>query len=163
MVMTQERYYPSVDEKSIKLLLRLMESDPKLLDHPECPYSDDFKSLFKHTEKARDFDTSDDTVIPDANDLLTQINMLSRELAEYGQTIKHSDNNASDRNTYFRLSVTLMEKLVDIKERISKISQYEAFIGTILEFMDREFTPDQRNLLVQGLSRYLPEEKTQES
>lgn len=145
-------HYPTLDENAISVIARVYEANPQYFDHPDCPYDQITKDIFKGNAKFQDFDTHTDVKIANSDDLLTQITQLSKELKAYGQSIKTEEGtSASDRNTYFRLSVTLLEKLVDIKEKIANVKSYEQFNNEVLDIMDKILTPDQRTTVMQRL------------
>lgn len=153
-----ERYYPPLEERNINIVSQLYEADAAYFEDPACPYSKGVIEIFKGTSKAHDFDGHGyGDEVPDADSLISQINALNKQLHVYGKDIQNGgeDISASDRNTYFRLSVTLLEKLLDMKKEISNIKEYESFIAIVLDFMDKELTPDKRNMFmlrVEGLT-----------
>lgn len=152
-------YYPPLNEGDITKIIKLYEVHPNYFERPECPYSDEVKAAFKKTGKVHDFDTHDMDDVPASDSLLTQINQLSKELKVYGQSISNSeDTSPSDRNTYFRLSVTLLEKLVDIKEKVGKIVEYELFTNEVLDIMDKILSTDQRSEVMARLEKFVEPE-----
>lgn len=152
--MSDDIFYPPINQQQIALISRLYEAHPNYFDRPECPYSKEVKEAFKKTGMVHDFDTHNISELPNSDNMLEQINQLMYELKNYGQSINSEETtSASDRNTYFRLSVTLLEKLVDIKEKIGKIKDYEVFTTAVLDVMDRILTPDQRTEVMEKLER----------
>lgn len=166
-------FYPPINsEQSLSVINRLYEANPEFFDAPTCPYSDFIKSLFKGTAKVHDMQTHRKPASrpTTGNDLEDRIAVLSEELEAYGDFIHSSaEVTPADRNTYFRLSVTLLEKLIDLKKDTIRINQYLAFQQVILNFMDRNLTPDQRTELMQKITDLIgqeeakPEENTTES
>lgn len=145
-------FYPTINERDLHLIARIYTANPHYFDVPECPYSEATKEIFKGTSQYRDFDTHKTTEIPATDSLIAQINILSHQLQEYGNSINLGDNvSASDRNTYFRLSVALLEKLIEIKEKVTKIKEYEVFTAAVMDIMDKLLSPDQRNVMMAKL------------
>lgn len=150
-----EAFYPPLDEQKILLVMRLYENNPNFFKDPSCPYSPDLKAMLQGRAKAQDFDfedDQDDTGISSVK-LEQQIKSLQKELTEYGKFI-HSSNDASanDRNTYFRISSALIEKMITMQERVLMIKDYEKFLGCVMETLDRELDAD-------GRTRFLDEIK----
>lgn len=152
--MSQEHFYPVIADKQRDFVLigRLYEANPGYFSDPKCPYPQDIKDIFQKKAKYHDFDSHDKNKVPETDTLMAQINTLNSELKSYGQSINEDETtSASDRNTYFRLSVTLLEKLIDMKERIAKIAEVEIFITAVLDVMDKELSPDQRAAIMSRL------------
>jgi hypothetical protein len=143
-------YFPPIDERNLGLIARIYEGNPRFFQHPNCPYSQATKDIFQGTSKFRDFDSHTiGDAVPATDTLLSEINALSVQLKDYGQSVmQNADSSPGDRNTYFRLSITLMEKLVDIREKLSKVKDYELFTSAVLDIMDKELDPDQRQVVL---------------
>ena len=145
-------HYPTLDDRALKLALRIYENNPNYLDDPNCPYSEDVKNLFKGTSKVHDFNTHRNVEVPDGDNLMGQINELSRQLKEYGDFIQSSPSaTPQDKNTYFRLMTSLLDKQIEQSEKVSNIKEYENFQSFILDFMDKELNADQRNLFMEKI------------
>ena len=145
-------HYPPVDERNLKLALRIYESNPGYLDDPECPYSQDLKDLFRGTAKVHDFTSHGPAEIPDGDRLNWMINELQRQLSAYSDFIDNNEEaTASDRNTYFRISTMLLEKSIEQREKVMNIKQYEVFQTFLLDFMDKEMNVDQRSLFMEKI------------
>jgi hypothetical protein len=154
-------HYPVINEKDITLIARLYEANPTYFDTPECPYSQDIKDIYKGTAKYHDFDTHiDNSEIPSSDTLISQINELMTQLKSFGKNIEDSEEaSAQDRSTYFRLSATLIEKLLDMREKVCNIKDYELFVNEILDIMDRICTADQRQEIMDRLQKFVPEKE----
>ena len=117
-----ERFYPNLDEKSIKLIMDLYETDPSYFDDDKCPYGQTIKDLFKGESKVLDFISHTSTDIDDSKilsdeDILMEINGLHTKLKEYWDDVKDSAK-ATDKNTFFRVSVSLLERIVDLRSKM---------------------------------------------
>lgn len=144
-----ERFYPPIDEDlvaQLKMVRKLVESDADYLTDPECPYSGDVKAFLYaisgHSQVSAERDEAD-------GDLLTEINKLRSELREFGNSLDSSDT--TEKNTYFRLSVALLEKLTTLQERAAGVKMVQQFTDTVLTIMEDELTPDQRTSIMKRL------------
>jgi len=151
-------HYPQLDEKSIRLVTQLYEVDPKYFDNPACPYSADIKELFKGESQTQYFDTHTTVSLASDEDISNEINDVYQKLKDYWEEVKSSDKSA-DKNTFFRVSTSLLEKLVDLRERMSKIKQVNAFITEVMSIMDEILNSDQRNEVTERLKRFNEEAK----
>lgn len=159
--MSSDRHYPELNESNLEIVAKIYEADVGYFDDPECPYSKSTKDIFKGKRKYADFDSHNPPdQLPDSDDLITQINYLSQELKDYGASISGNvESTASDKNTYFRLSVTLLDKLIELKEKTVKIKEYEVFSSAVLDAMERDMTPDQRQVIMTRLQELVEDKK----
>lgn len=157
-------FYPALPTQLLKQVMDLYENNPEYFSDPECPYDQRIKDLFTCTNPVNDFDSHAHVSKPmGETDLQQEIADLYEGLKTYGETAKTSDN-ASDRNTYFRLSVGLLEKIVELKERLIYIQNVNTFIETVLDAMGDILNPDQRNEFTARVSKltadFVPAKKT---
>lgn len=146
----EKPYYPVLNEKNIPLIQSLYESNEDYFKNPECPYTESTINLF--TGKV--FDIATTTVKQmDDSETIEQINMVYQQLMAYGVEAQRSDN-ATDKNMYFRVATTLLEKLVSIKEKMSNLKHINAFIGSVLQIMDEVLTADQRGRVMERLKEF---------
>lgn len=153
------KYYPPISEKDIRLIQKLYEGDPSYFEAEECPYSPEVKDLFKGEVQSKYFDDTN-PVKPIASDdeIAQEINDVYAKLKEYWEEVKSSDKSA-DKNTFFRVSTSLLDKLVELRERMSKIKKVNAFITEVLAIMDEILLPDQRNEVTERLAKFSQETK----
>lgn len=145
-------HYPPISEGPLKLALRIYENNPGYFDDPACPYSNDLKDILKGKAKVHDFATHKNNEVADGDTLIVQINELSRQLKEYGEFIQNSeDATPQDKNTYFRLTTSLLDKQIEQREKITNIKEWEKFVSFILDFMDKEMNADQRSLFMEKI------------
>lgn len=161
--MTEDRYYPPLDEKPLKTISLLFENDPDYFNDRNCPYSQDVINIFRGMAKFQDFDSHANNELPSSDNLIQQINQLAAQLRSYWNDIKGGDATPADKNTYFRIASSLMEKMTDMKERVSNIKQYEVFTSAVLDILDRELNVDQRNRLMTRLKEILGTPLTEDS
>lgn len=60
----------------------------------------------------------------------------------------------AEKNTFFRLSVTLLDKIVSLKERSAKIDQVIEFQNTIIEIMENVLSTEERTQIIDRLRSY---------
>lgn len=149
----EQTHYPVVNERNIPLILTLYEANPDYFKSPDCPYTETTKSLFTGTAKVFDLQSHNDIKPLDDDDTIIQINMVYQQLMAYGTEAQRSDN-ATDKNMYFRVATSLLEKLVSIKEKMSNLKNINNFIGAVLQVMDEVLTPDQRGAVMERFKEY---------
>lgn len=158
-----DRFYPPLDEKAFKTISMIYEADPGYFNDRNCPYSQDLIDLFRGKSKFHDFDSHAAKELPSADDLVVQINKLASQLENYWQEIKGGEATPADKNTYFRIASGLLEKMVDMKERVLNIKQYQSFTEAVLDVLDRELDVDRRNLVMDRLKIILGTPLTEEA
>lgn len=155
MAAQEDRYFPPIDEKNFKTIMMIYEADPGYFDDRKCPYSQDFINVFRGRAKFQDFDSHASKDLPSSDDLVVEINQLAGQLKSYWNDIKGGEATPADKNTYFRIASGLLEKMIDMKERVLKVKEYEAFTLAILDILDRELDVDQRNRIMDRLKTQL--------
>lgn len=147
----QDFFYPPLDgEKNILLAVRLARSNILYLSDPKCPYAASIKEIFGAPKKA-ETDYGDDEEI-NVDSLQQRISRLIKELDEYG---REEGRSSADKNTYFRLSVTLVKELVDLQKEVSLLAEHDAFVNEILAIMDEILDADQRASIQERLNKYI--------
>lgn len=143
--MDKDRYYPKLDEKTMELVGKIYENDPNYFMDPKCPYSSGVKDIYQKMAKHNDFD-SHNKDLKSSDGLLEEINLLASQLKQYWQEIQSGQGTTpADKNTYFRLATTLLEKMIDMKERVHNIKEFEQFINVVLDVLDKELDTEARN------------------
>jgi len=148
------RFYPEIDEKNLKLIQKLQSEDATYLQDDQCPYSEDIKKLFMIADSTSDFDIQDiDIEGLDTDDgMLAEVMTLYAHLKQFGTEMRNSDT-ASEKNTYFKLSATLLEKLIVMRERVINIQKMQVFQDTVLQIMEDELDPTQRTAVMNKLKK----------
>lgn len=155
-------FYPKLQEEVVKLIIKNYEANPNYFTDPSCPYSQEVKDIFCGKAKVQDFQTyTVPEIKPDellkTESILSYVVTVLTELSTYGTQMKSSGD--SGINTYFRLSATVLEKLIAIKERIVRIDQFEKFVTTVLETMDKSLDADQRETVMTKLQEIIKQEQ----
>ena len=147
--MEKDRYYPKLDEKMLKLVATIYENDPNYFLDPKCPYSKETKDIYQKKAKHNDFDGYADKDLKSADNLLEEINLLGSQLKQYWSDIQSGDSTPADKNTYFRLASALLEKMINMKERLLNIKEFESFIVLVLDVIDRELDLEARTRVLE--------------
>ena len=151
--MTIYKYPQLVDETSLNFIIEMYKDNPDYFDN--SPYPQKIIDMFKGSGMERDFDTHTDVdkKILTGADTETELNDLYSKMKAYWVQVKDSDKSA-DKNTYFRVSTTLMEKLVELQERMSNVNKFNTFMNEVLAIMDQVCDADQRNEIMERLQQF---------
>jgi hypothetical protein len=148
------RFYPEINENNLKLIKQLFEEDKTFFDDDTCPYSDTTIALFKNSPTdISDFENEDALDIDNIGSteyIIKEINALYTHLQQFGKTMRDSDT-ASEKNTYFKLSAALLERLISMKERMSNVAKVTEFTETVLQILDEEVNVDERTKIIERL------------
>lgn len=157
-------FYPPINPQNLRQVRELVKAHKQdYLDNPDCPYPDDLKLLFAKlfdVQTASGQNSNDKNSAPfteedlsDSEFLDKELNKLYAELKEFGKKLD-IDSTASERNTYFKLSTTLIEKVISSKEKLNHIKEVEFFMDTVLEAMDDILNSDQREKFLDRIHRF---------
>lgn len=146
-----DKFYPEIPEGAIwtlGVIKQHLSENPDYLTDPDCPYPEDVLKFFgPAVGKADEADEAE------AADLEEETSRLYTELKAFGKALQSGDT--AEKNTYFRLSVSLLEKLLDLKERTVGLKQVTEFTNTVLLIMEDELSPDIRTKIVHRLKTIL--------
>lgn len=154
------KHYPAINEKNIKLIKTLYSNDPKYFDDPSCPYSTEIIDLFKVSDIKNDFDPKmmdtdvDEITDFDEDSMLEQIQALWQQLQQFGRNVEAMET-AAEKNTYFRLSVNLLDRVISMRERIMNVKLVSQFTFEVLQIMEEELDPDTRTRVMGRLKSLL--------
>jgi len=148
-------FYPQVKPETLLLLQTIakgMEKDPFYLDSDSCPYPEDMKSFLRtHLGLAANpvsLDLfPDDQALEEAVD--AQIKRLINDLEGFSKQLGTADH--SEKLQYFKTKSVLIDKLVNMQERIINLKEMSEFRAVVLQFMDEVCTKDQISDLMKRL------------
>lgn len=148
-------HYPAIaDKETIKVIAGLYALDAEYFTNPACPYDQAIKEIFMGSGKHLDFDShSNVNVILTDEDVITEINDLHQKLKGYWDEVEKSEKSA-DKNTFFRVNVSLLERIVDLRERMTNTLKINAFIAEVLSIMDEIMTADQKNEIMARMAQF---------
>jgi hypothetical protein len=152
--MKTERFYPPINEQSVaplKIARRLALEDPDYLKDVSCPYG----------LELRDFLTGSTAVSGEEGagkaeplDSVAEIEEIYRSIKDYGVKVK-SGSDPSDKNTYFRIASSLLEKLITLKERAVGVKNTAEFTAAVLDILEEQLSADARSAVITRLKRIL--------
>ena len=88
----------------------------------------------------------------DEIDVGVETKRIYDELKAYGDRVQLYGE-ASEMNTYFRVSANLLERLLDCQERAAKLKEYRQFTDVVLRAMEDFLSPSQRNEFMRRLEK----------
>lgn len=131
--MSDDRFFPDVDEWAVRILLENLRADPNYLDHEDCPYSDEFRTLFRGG--AVEMGEIEDL------DLEAESLRLFTELREAKDSMGGDDH--AERMAYFRTSTSLLDKLITMRERAQNVKAISRFYRVVLDLIEEMLEPGQ--------------------
>lgn len=150
-------FYPTIRDEIVVALNAIAQNlvqDPGYLDHPECPYGDPLKNFFRSRLETRSgpvidiFAGEDELIVLD-----TQIIKVINDLEAFGN--KLTGEEVAEKMAYFRTKTSLIEKLVNMREKLANLKEINDFRSIILDFMNETCTKDQITLLMHRLDGVL--------
>lgn len=140
-------YLPGFDEKTLYdlqvLHLKVME-DPDLLDQSDYP--DFLKDLLRGTSEVTPLELVD-------LDLEQESARLFKELQDAKEEFNVDDH--SEKMAYFRVSTSLLDKLVSMRERARHVKEISQFYRTVLAIFEEMLEPGQITEVRNRLDEYL--------
>lgn len=154
-----ERHYPEITDHAawaLKTILTLASEDVMYLRDPDCPYDAQIKNIFDRAiahqrlvERAEGEDKQEEKPpAPPVSEeeidatLASDLHSVFVELKDYGKRIAVGDQ--TEKMAYFRTATSLLERLVNARERALGVKQIKDFQDTVLNIMEEVLTPDQR-------------------
>lgn len=181
--MPEKFYYPIFSEKNLAAIWALYQGAPKeYLTDSSCPYLESTKKFFsdlyeEKEQREEDSSTPDEAIAmaralamtkyltkeeedPDLDprpmtddETIIEINSIYRQIKDYGDAVKFSDKSA-DKNTYFKLSVSLLERMITMKEKMSNIKAVDTFTSGVISIMEDILTTEQRIIVRERLKEF---------
>lgn len=136
---------PNIDTvtDSLKLIQRQLADDPSVLHREECPYPPEFVELVMTTLHSKKVDDNTETFDDDGEiDIETESTELFRAMKRFKSDLSMSDVN--ERASMFRTLTSLLEKLINVKERSSALKNFDKFQTAIFDTIDQYLTAQQR-------------------
>lgn len=151
-----DKFYPRLDEGALRTIIKLSKTDPEYFTDRQCPYSSEIKELFgantsTATGKATVSFEEIDFESMDGESLLVEINRVYNELKAAGVNISSAES--TEKNTYFRLSVSMLREVVQIKEKVTNMVNISKFTEIVLQAMEEILDTEQRNMFLERLKR----------
>lgn len=90
-------------------------------------------------------------------DTEAEVTKLFKDIREYGSVIASDD--VSAKNTYFRVSASLLEKLVTLREKAAGQKAFDRFVEFVISVHEDLLTKDQSNEFRQRLEDHMEQTK----
>lgn len=164
-----EIMYPSISILELQNFKTILSncSDPEYLKSSDCPYDTSTKKLIKSlipdrvvqatiskaappkTKKVRSGGIKTDELEKEFNDLREEIKSLKID----GQSLE-----PKDRIQVIKTRAMIVEKILDMKERIDNIKKQQNFIATVIQIMEDSLPQDIRLEIIEKLEPFVEEE-----
>lgn len=151
-------FYPQLRDETVlgfNVVLKNLLEDPEYLDDPSCPYSPMIKTFFEKVTNLTTLDEVED-LFEGQDDVLVledQIKRAFNNIDDIGK--KMIGNDTAEKMNYYKLKAMLMEKLLNMQERIYNIKEMSQFRFIIMDFLDQQCTKDQISGLMKQLDGVL--------
>ena len=153
--------YPPIPEGHLKVLLTLSSQHKDYFMSSDCPYPKSIATeLHRRLQGSAPGPTPTSDVFQDMEDhvgdledpieLSSQSDRLYRELQIMGQNM-NAETSAAEKNTYFKLSVTLLEKLLDVQEKAANMVKFINFRDLAIKIIGDEIPVDARTQIMTRL------------
>jgi hypothetical protein len=157
-------HYPFIDDLvgwALQTVVTLAGEDSQYLKDASCPYDDKIKRLVLDVVAFRSGISPPAQSTPPAppstplsedeidSTLAEDLYGVFTELKNYGKGISSSDQ--TERMAYFRTATSLLERLVNARERALGVKQIKDFQDTVLTIMEDTLTIDQRTEVMERL------------
>lgn len=152
-----DEFFPPLDEAAnwaLVIIGKKLKEDPDYLKNDDCPYSDEVKALF---EGVREVVVPGGLVTPLAvkttwDKLQEEMASIFDELNEIGEELENNESvEPKDKINYVKAKAGLMQKLVEMQERVHGIQQISAFYRVVMDIMENVLTIDQRTKVMERL------------
>lgn len=151
--MSEHTTYPTLDEGSIKMILRFLSDDPSYLKHPNCPYTDDTKALFTGPSS-----TDSEGIVNNIDRQIGVLDTLNKQLEKQSDRFDNGELEPSEANAYFRQRISVAREILELQERLSYVRNVDSFFGKVLEIMEDNMDADQRASVIKELEQVMEKE-----
>lgn len=151
--MSQQHTYPALDEGNIKIVLKHIADDSKYLSDPECPYTEDTKSLFLKRS------STETTKI--VNNIQRQVDVLDKlndQLERQSERFDNGELEPSEANAYFRQRINVAREILELQEKLAHVQNVQAFYAQVMEVMEDNMDVDQRATAIASLQAIIEKE-----
>lgn len=166
-------YYPPIDEATIRMLpvlAKQIQADGSVNYLQGSPYKPEICEILRqHLLEKMGLGAAAGPTNPlvgsgDSEEDLAYVEKLlasggvERELASlYGKLSRFGDGltaeDTSEMASFFRVSTSLMTKIVELQEKASGISQFIAFKNRVMGLLSDVMSVDQRNIFMEAIER----------
>lgn len=150
-------YYPPIPNEAdtvsaLKFISRKLKEDPDFLSGPKCPYSSELVNWLQDTLVPQQINNVDTPlVLTEDIDIELESTTLFREMKTFKTDLSKADVN--EKAAMFRTMTSLMEKIINIKERASALKNFGLFEQLMLDAIDNYLEPKERTALLDSLEK----------
>jgi hypothetical protein len=162
--MTDEPFYPPIQDALVlplKVAVKHARDNSAYLDNPNCPYPPKLKDFIRELtgvagtggEAGRDDTTTFlDPTVDKFEAMMKELDRLYTDLKAFRSTLGGMEPN--EKATFFKTTMSLLEKIASLQERIYNMKEMADFQKTVITVMEG-LEPELRNEIIGGLNGYL--------
>lgn len=151
-----QNFYPTISPEMLvpfRAVRGLIHANPEYLNSPDCPYNDETKAFLAVNFGGAAVAVDQDLVT------LESPEDLERELVSIYSDIKRLDKNiqnidAKDKVAWAKAVVSILERVLQLRERNLNMKMTVEFQKTIIQIMDEVCDPAQRSEITARLQRF---------
>ena len=160
--MSDEHFYPPklTDEvvMPLRVAIRHARRSPAYLEDRACPWSKELKTFVKELAGNISADAGGESVfeVPNGDKfeiMVKELDQLYSDLKSFRGTLNAMEPN--EKATFFKTSMSLMEKIVALKERIYNMKEISEFQKTVITVMEHHLDPEQQKKIIGELNGHL--------
>lgn len=156
-------YYPPIPNEAdtvsaLKFISRKLKEDRDFLSGPKCPYSSELVNWLQDTLVAQQINNVGAALVNNGDldvdadiDIELESTTLFREMKTFKTDLTKADVN--EKAAMFRTMTSLMEKIINIKERASALKNFGLFEQLMLDAIDNYLEPKERTALLDSLEK----------
>lgn len=153
-------FYPIISEDAV-LAINLARSyiekeGPEWLDKRECKYSQTIKKFLLETSAGVVAAPGGDLDVPDLFEGNDEPEVLDRQIQKIlnrmdAMEAQLGGMEPNEKLAFFKTRTTLLEKLINLREKTTNLKEMSDFKAKIIGFLDEICTPDQITNLMERL------------
>lgn len=154
-----DNWYPELTTKGLvplQVIKESLERDPTYLSNPDCPYTEETKRVLTQvlsvsvsggSGRSTFFEESK----TDSNEaMLHEIDRIYTDALEMAEALNNQAD-ASDKIQLLKARASLLQKMVEIKERTINVKMIADFQGVVVGFLEEICSKDQISDLMDRL------------
>ena len=145
--------YPVLDEGGIRIVLKRLADDANYLNNPECPYTDETKSLFLGSSS-----TETEGIVNNIERQIAVLDKLNAQLEKQSNRFDNGELEPSEANAYFRQRINIAREILELQEKLAHVQNVESFYAKVMEIMEDVLDVDQRADAIKQLQDVIDKE-----
>lgn len=138
-------FFPTITTEMLvpfQALLAQLATDPKVLDQADCPYSNETKDFLKRLAGFATSTGGNTAIAFTTEELEQEVSDLLRSAKEASANLGTIE--AKDKMAVLKGQGQLLEKLIELRERMLNLKHMSAFKRVVIDVLDTVCTPAQR-------------------